>query len=205
MATTTILCALLLAGPGSAVESAETAVESPAKEAAPERSWGIGTIGGGGFGGAAEVSGSSSAGAGPTLILPTLELQYFRENGHSLDLSIPLSNLVIVNIFTIGSGGFGIFGVDGFYNFNIGDDTTRVILAPGLGLGLIAGDDVVGVVVKVPVRVGVEFLFASRSLGFKLMARPYFEADFIGGGRGGGVTVGGGAVAEIGFSYYGRY
>ena len=167
----------------------------------PQRSFGVGTAFGGGYAAATVVSstGSKASGGSPALLLPTIELQFFTRRGHSIDISVPISNMVIVSAALEGF----FFMSDVFYNFNLGDGRVQFLCGPGLGLSLGSVSGAFAMSFRVPATVGVEFLTRARGFGFKIMLRPYMEFAV---GEGGGNTasgVGGGALLDLGLSWYG--
>lgn len=171
------------------------------RPAAPKRSFGVGTAFGGGYAAVSVVSstGSTESGGNLALLLPTLELQFFTRRGHSIDISVPISNLLIVSAVTEGF----FFMSDVFYNFNMGNGQAQLLLGPGLGLSMGSVSGAFAMSFRVPATIGVEFLTRARGFGFKIMLRPYVEFAV---GEGSGSTasaVGGGALLDLGLSWYG--
>ena len=171
------------------------------RPATPKRSFGVGTAFGAGYAAVSVVSstGSTASGASPALLLPTLELQFFTRRGHSVDISVPISNLLIVSAVTEGF----FFMSDVFYNLNIGDGQAQFLLGPGLGLSMGSVSGAFAMSFRVPATIGVEFLTRARGFGFKIMLRPYVEFA-VGQGSGSSASgVGGGALLDLGLSWYG--
>ena len=185
---------------GRATEDPTSWSAPPRKLAVPRRTFGVGFGFGGGYSvGVLTGLGSSSSFGGPSLLLPTLELHAFLENGQSVDLSIPLINSVVSSLAL---GGF-VAGIDGFYNFNIGSEQVRFLCGPGLGLGLAFAQGVSVIDFKVPVVLGVEFLTEGRIFGFGLQARPFVDlaiASRYGSSFGG---FGGGFMGVLALNWYG--
>lgn len=174
----------------------------------PRRTWGIGTVFGAGVTGGTIGTAIAdpiqpdtvlSSGAGPSILLPTLELSFFLRRGHSINISIPVVNSVVVSAQV---GAF-YFGSDFFYNFNIGHGQVRLLLGPGLGYNLLIGGGFQMGGIRIPGEIGVEFLTRSRRFGFKIMGRPWLEFDFGTNGSMSGGSVGGGVLGLLGFSFYG--
>ena len=167
----------------------------------PRRSFGVGTAFGAGYASYTAVSstGSTDSRASFALLLPTLELQFFTRRGHSIDISVPISNLAIVSAVTEGF----FFMSDVFYNFNVGRGRAQLLLGPGLGVGLGSVSGAFAMSFRVPATVGVEFLTRARGFGFKIMLRPYVEFAVAGGGGASASAVGGGALFALGLSWYG--
>ena len=174
----------------------------------PRRTWGIGTVFGAGVTGGTigtaiadpiQPDTALSSGAGPSILLPTLELSFFLRRGHSINISIPVVNSVVVSAQV---GAF-YFGSDFFYNFNIGHGQVRLLLGPGLGYNLLIGGGYQMGGIRIPGEIGVEFLTRTRRFGFKIMGRPWLEFDFGTNGSTSAGSVGGGIVGLLGFSFYG--
>jgi hypothetical protein len=201
-------CLISLAVLGASRASAEEEVKDPStgprgavleetRTAEPSlaRRFGFGSALGGGvtatiFGGQTLVL--------PGVLVPTLEARLFLESGSSIDLSLPVVNVVSASISVRGLA----LTLDGFYNFNLGSEGVRFLIGPGLGLAVIAAPYVASFGVKVPVQVGVEFLTKSRVFGFSLQARPYVEATYVAIGTGSITRFGAGALAVLGFNWY---
>lgn len=168
------------------------------------RRWGIGSelIGGGVEGGRLYVDGTDASvrvGAIPRLVLPTVEVQGFRRNGHSIDVSVPITNAIVGAVLE----GVFLWSTDVFYSLNNGHGRVRQILGPGLGFAVGGARGVRAASVRVPLELGVEVLTERLRWGFKVLARPFFEYAVVSGG---GVTVdgpAGGVLAGLGVSRYG--
>lgn len=159
-----------------------------------ERKWGLGTAVGGGFA-FAQVNGTSAL--SPAFLLPSFEMGFFRSNGHSIDLSIPIVN----TLFVAQLSGFRtfVFSIDAFYNFNLGPGRVRFLIGPGLGLAFgVSSGAFFGL--RLPAEVGVEFMTRARGFGFKILARPWLQIETATGAS--GAFFGGGLMAALGFSFY---
>lgn len=156
------------------------------------RNWGIGTAFGAGFSAGPRSTPSLALG------LPSLEVQSFTRRGHSIDISLPIFNMLYV--LGLSGGKVVVLGVDFFYNFNLGSGRVRFLVGPGLGLAAgIVGD--VGVfALRIPAEVGVEFLTKKRGFGFKILARPWAEVGYAGNIA--GAVFGGGLMGALGLSWY---
>jgi len=170
------------------------------------RVFGIGSAFGAGVQAAAVVGlGGANAKTGvlPAVDLPTLEFQYFlpRTHGFSIDLSVPLTNVIVVSAVTKSF----YFGADAFFNFNLGRGSFRGVVGPGIGFEAFVASSSAGTVsaggIRIPAEVGFEVLSSERHFGFKLLARPF--AEFV--PAGGVSAVGGGALLLLDFmGYYTR-
>ncbi len=162
------------------------------------RVFGAGTALGAGVAAATASDGAVESDAlGLALLLPTLELQAFLPDEYSIDISLPITNIAVVPIFT----GWFAWTTDVYFNFNFGSGIARGIVGPGLGSSIIVstkGDGAVGSF-RVPAEVGLELNTVNEAFGFKVMARPWLE---VGAGEVSGV--GGGVLGVIGFSGYVR-
>ncbi|HTJ84400.1 MAG TPA: hypothetical protein VL400_21930 [Polyangiaceae bacterium] len=127
--------------------------------------------------------------------LPTLELQGFLPNEWSIDLSLPVTNMIVgkaaTDVFTWRS--------DVFLNFNLGSGIVRGILGPGIGFAIIVGNSISTGTLRLPAELGVEINDSDEDFGFKIMARPWLE--FLPDVRGTD-PVGAGVVGLVGFSGY---
>jgi hypothetical protein len=185
LAVFTVVAVHLLALPAGA----------PPTLAAPERSWGLGTAFGAGVAAVAvNLGGTKYGGVGLALELPTVELQFFTRSGSSIDLSLPLTNMIVVGAL---SNAF-VLELTGYYNYNLGTGGVRFLLGPGLGFSVAAANGTAGGG-KLAGVLGVEFLTRGRHFGFKLMTRPF--VGYAGGGGGSGVV--GGAMLELALAGYG--
>lgn len=175
---------------------------------APKRWIGFGGTLGFGVAGLTTV-GFSSNESGVVVPYPditSLEIQAFNRFGHSIDVSVPLVNTIIQSAII---GGF-IWQTDVFYNFNLGPSWVRFVVGPGLGARFGAVGTSFGgaglFTLRVPGEVGVELLSPGRGFGFKVLARPWFEANlataFQSGGAASAAVLGGGALLSLGWSGY---
>lgn len=179
-----------------------TATAAQAQVTAPQRSFGLGTTLAGVGVGAYKVlgaPGASSGGAGLGLLLPTLDGQIFFGDELSIDLSIPLTNMIISSV---DSSGF-IFQLDAMFNLNAGRGGVRLIAGPGLGFTVAEQSGVTAGGIRVPAQLGVEFLSAGRGVGFKVAVRPWIEFAFASSGSVSASGVGGGALLVLGLAGYG--
>ena len=103
---------------------------------------------------------------GQLFLFPSLEARFFFTNGSSIDVSVPVVNPLVWAALT----GQFVGAIDTFFNFNFGREWARLLLGPGLGLGVRLPD---GWAIRVPLQVGVEFLSGDRHFGFSLQARPF--------------------------------
>lgn len=206
----TILATLVLTGAVAQAQPAPpprtlglgTTSVARAQQLAPQRTFGIGTtLAGAGFG-AYKVAGStgdSISGVGFGLLLPTIDGQIFFGDEYSLDLSIPLTNMIIVSA---ASEGF-LFQLDAMFNVNAGHGGVRFIAGPGLGFSVLSSDGATGGAIRIPGQLGVEFLTSGSGFGFKIAARPWVEFAFASNGSVSAGGVGGGALLVLGLSGYG--
>jgi hypothetical protein len=179
-----------------------TTTAAQAQVAAPRRSFGLGTTLAGVGIGAYKVAGSpggSIDGVGLGLLLPTLDGQVFFGDEYSVDLSIPLTNMIISSV---DSSGF-VFQLDAMFNVNAGRGGVRLIAGPGLGFTVAEQSGVTAGGIRVPGQLGVEFLSAGRGLGFKVAVRPWVELAFASSGSVSASGVGGGALLVLGLAGYG--
>jgi hypothetical protein len=134
------------------------------------------------------------------LELPSLEMQFFTRRGHSIDVSVPITNTIVIaavaRIF--------FWSTDVFYNFNLGRGRVRGLLGPGLGAGLAVGSGGSAGYLRVPILGGVEILSPRARFGFKVQARPFFNLAFGSSATSVIVAPGGGVIGELAFSFYGR-
>lgn len=155
------------------------------------RRYGIGSAIGAGYAGGTVLGGQFAASLG--LLLPSLELRLFNKRGASIDLSIPVSNTIVVGAL----GRVFVWSTDLFYNFNLGPGGVRFLAAPGVGLSVFAGSGVGGASLRVPAILGVEFLTRGRGFGFQIRGRPHFEIAYAGRGSSAAMGIGGGFMAEL--------
>jgi hypothetical protein len=118
--------------------------------------------------------------------------------GHSLDISVPLVNAILTSARL---RGFHITA-DFFYNFNPGEKQVRAVLGPGLGLAAGGGNGLSQFLLRVPAEVGLEILTREQNFGFKLLARPWFEAGRLAIEGDPLATVGGGVLVSLGIAGY---
>ena len=169
------------------------------------RRWGIGTllvggaVGGGWLFGEAVVEGPLRFGTELGIAYPTVEVQGFWRNGHSIDVSVPLGDSLVAGALT----GIWLFGFDIFYSVNRGRGRVRQIVGPGLGVMAGGAGGIATGMFRVPVEIGVEVLTRRHRWGFKALARPYFQVGGVGAGGVRVGSVGGGMIAGVGFSRYG--
>lgn len=187
--------------PAPAVAPAPAAA-SEAVPLEPRRKWGLGSALGAGFAGAAIGSSFSSTTVGAVgfaLLLPTFEMQFFLRRGHSIDISVPLLNIVAVSALAR----IFYFSTDAFYNFNVGRGSARFVVGPGLGLSLATYGGAVAGSLRIPAEVGVEFLTKGRGFGFKILGRPWVEVAFAGAaGTVAAGALGGGLMLAVAFTGY---
>jgi hypothetical protein len=169
-----------------------------ASERGLHRNFGFGTAFGGGIL-SASAFGPTGASVGsldilPAIYLPTFEAQFFIDHRYSIDWTVPVVNVAIASAII---GAFA-FQTDVFFNFNIGKGNARMILGPGLGFSLVAGDGGAVGSIRIPAEIGIEAITNNEVFGFKVMARPWLEIVPISEVS----VVGGGAVLELGFSGY---
>ena len=151
----------------------------------PKRVFGFGTAVGGGFAATTVTSSSRSASSvGPALLLPTLEMQIFTSGGSSFDITIPITNMILVSNALEGV----VVSADVMFNANSGKGSTRLVIGPGLGFSIVAVDHGTAGSFRIPAQLGFEVLNKRQSFGFKLLARPWLElasgseASAVGGG-----------------------
>jgi hypothetical protein len=187
-----------LVGAPSAAHADDLTADAPEASAAPapQRVFGLGTAFGGGVSAATAVSstGYQKSLVGPALLLPTTEFQFFFPREYSLDVVVPLTNIIIVSKAV---GGFA-FTMDAFFNMNIGQGTERFVFGPGLGFSALASDGGSAGTLRLPAQIGLEVLTEKRGFGFKILARPW--AEFGSGSA--GTAVGGGLLGALVFSTY---
>lgn len=180
------------------LSSSALAQEIPTKPLEPKlrRNVGLGTAFGGGVVAAGAFSPTGSLGTGvlPAVMLPTFELQFFIDHKYSIDLTIPVTNIVIASAVLESFA----FSTDAFFNFNIGTGNARMILGPGLGFSFIAGSQNAIGSIRVPAEIGLELITNNEAFGFKIMARPWVE--FVPTSN--TSIVGGGAIGLLGLSGY---
>lgn len=205
---------------GCAAAACALAAAAPAAHAQGHRRvFGVGTV----------VGGGASYNVLPALYPPrvdwgpqadfgTLELRFFLRHGGSIDVYSQLGNTLVSAITAAvprrpdepGALVFASLGV--LYNFNVNLWRRRVflLLAPGLELG---GDLGVGgayerthpvkAAVRVPLRVGVEWLDHERTFGLQFMVRAF--AEVLGYARHADaqtIVPGAAALAEVGLIAY---
>lgn len=172
------------------------------------RKLGIGTALGGGFAGGS--AGGQSV-LSPALILPTLELRFFRARKQSFDLQIPISNMVLPLITLAISGVLVLpIAVGLYYSLEFGRGNVRFILSPGAQVSVTVvsaqGSTAVGFEFRPGVGLGLLVLTDSRSFEFQFRARPFVglgvAAATNSAGSASGFAVSGGAMAEVAFLWY---
>ncbi len=198
--------AITRVAPVAQIDAGRAPVHAPVHvpEARQYRSWGVGSTLGGGFTASSTVGSTSSAsGIAPGLVLPTLDARAFLRSGYSIDLSIPLVNLVWTSILLRGFA----WSTDVFFNFNVGQGSVRFLGGPGIGFsaigGSVYGTTFGGASLRLPGVVGLEVLTAGRGFGFQIMMRPWMEFAVAGASTATGGAVGGGMMFLIGFFGYG--
>lgn len=187
-----VVFAALLGAPAAA--HADDLPPEDWESAAPQRTFGFGTAFGGGFSAATSNSGSGSGTVGPALLFPTLELQGFFKKEYSLDITMPITNMIIVSNAVRGF----LFNIDAFFNANVGKGTERLVIGPGLGFAVLSSSSGSAGTLRLPAQLGFELLSRKRGFGFKLLARPWAEFAF----GTGGTAVGGGLLGALVFSGY---
>ena len=161
----------------------------------PKREFGLGTAMGGGFAAATMTSSRRSGSSlGPALLLPTLELQFFASGGYSVDISVPITNMILVSNALKGV----VVTTNFMFNVNAGKGSTRLVFGPGFGFSVVAIDHGTAGSLRIPAQLGFEVLNKKQSFGFKLLARPWLE---IAAGSEGN-AIGGGILGVIAFSGY---
>jgi hypothetical protein len=193
-ATVAAVVAALVGAPAAA--HADDFMPSEPASQGPQRVFGFGTAFGGGVAAATAVSGggSSASFVGPALLLPTLEFQGFFPGEYSLDVTLPVTNMILVSSAMKGF----LFSTDVFFNANIGKGTERFVVGPGLGFSVLALDGGSATTFRLPAQIGLEILTKKRGFGFKLLARPWLEV--ASGSR--ATAVGGGVLGALVFSGY---
>ncbi len=183
-----------------ALPDTASAQDAPSSESArPARIFGAGTAIGGGVA-AYTVAGStgstSTSGISPALLLPSLEIQGFLPGEYSIDVSVPLTNIIVIAALS----DVFLWNTDFFFNFNFGDGGVRGIVGPGLGFSVATVSGSTAGSLRLPAELGVEFLTAESGFGFKMMARPYAEFAFAQGSSARGI--GGGVLGVVAFTGY---
>lgn len=135
---------------------------------------------------------------GPTLNLPSLEAHIFIPRGWSIDLSLAVADTILIG--AILHAYYTEFGA--YFSFYFGRRRVKAIVSPGIGFDLLGASGILGFALNIPFRVGVEFLSMSRRFGFRLLARPFFTVAHASVDDESGTGVGGGALLELGFSFY---
>jgi len=154
--------------------------------AAPSRTWGIGTMIGGGYMGLSShtpegkgTEGKGTEGEVALFYLPTLEVKYFPVPAFSIDLSVPVS-MMVVSAFS----NHHVFLAEVFFNFHFGNDV--FFLAPGLGGQYINHPSICehkGGGLRIPLRVGIEYNSTSKNIGIGLFMQPFYIFNAIEGGK----------------------
>jgi hypothetical protein len=165
-----------------------------------QRSFGGGTAIGAGVAAVTAVSsiGKSASGVGLALLLPSLELQAFFKREHSIDFSVPITNIIVGSILAKGF----FFNADVFYNPNIGKGIARFIVGPGIGFTAFSVQGVSGGTFRIPGQLGLELLTKGRGFGFKILARPWVEFGGASNSSASASGVGGGVLGALVFSGY---
>lgn len=169
---------------------------APAQQPGLHRNFGFGTAFGAGVvaAGAFSPTGSISTGVLPAVMLPTFEAQFFIDHKYSIDVSIPVTNIVIASAVLESF----VYATDVFFNFNVGTGNARMVIGPGLGFSFIAsGSNAIGSI-RIPAEIGLEAITNNEAFGFKVLARPWVE--FVPTRE--SSVVGGGALLLLGFSGY---
>ena len=200
-----LLTSVAFARQVSAQEAAPADAPQPAVATIPtveapinRRIFGIGVGVGGGVGAVSVTStGSTASGVVPLLYLPTIETQFFipDTDGFSVDVSIPITNIVIASAALEGLW----LETDAFFNFGPGGQNVRLVAGPGLGFNAFVYRDQSFGGLRLLGEIGFEALTDGQGFSFKLLARPFFEV-FMGDLIGDASAVGGGATALISFS-----
>ena len=118
-------------------------------------------------------------------LYPAIELQIFpfRHRDWAIDLSFPLWNTILTSV-----NDHALFlQLDGFFDFNVGENNVRFLVGPGLGADVRHDLNLSGGV-RFPFEVGAEVLVMKKHLGLRFLARPWTEIVFD--DRGGGSTMG---------------
>lgn len=153
---------------------------------AGHRTFGIGTaVGGGVFGMSLLPSqyqpGGRTTASGAVGRLPSIEARFFTSGGMSVDVSVPLGDM----LSRLAQGLGFMFDADAFLNFNV-VVTPGVHLMVGPGVGFSAGQFATsttsggygpvtypGGAARLEMQAGAEFVTADGHLGIGLMARPH--------------------------------
>lgn len=194
--------ALTLAGASGAARAEDEDTPEIPSFSARRRTAGFGTAFGGGFSAAKANSTYGQTLFSPMWLGPTMEMQFFFPEEYSIDLSVPITNIVVGSAAVKGF----YFNMDMFFNANAGKGKTRFIVGPGIGFShLSAGYDSANSL-RIPAQLGFEVLSKSRGFGFKMLARPFVEfafgtrADAVGGGLLGAIVFSGYATRDAGYS-----
>lgn len=185
--------------------------------AIPLRVWGLGTAIGGGWGDVTGIDQCKSIPSNqppcwatlisphPRFLYPTLEVRVFTRNGDSVNLSIPVFNMLIAGF----ADGISSFGTDVFYNFNFGRGVARFFVGPGIGFNMTAGVPLnsnarysTGTV-RLGGLAGVEFVTPGHHFGFQIRVRPWMQGSFGSIGGEPATGFGGGVFGELVFMGYG--
>jgi len=153
------------------------------------RTFGVGT--GGGFGWVAVTAtsgGSTASGSTTAPSYPSLELQFFNDKGGSVDVSLPVGNII-----DAAANGNLTIGAAVFYTPEFSTGSVRGIVSPGLRFGYASQGGASAMLVDVGLRAGVEFLTEERRVGLKLLCVPALDAGAAWGS-------GNSSVGLVGFS-----
>lgn len=171
---------------------------------APEPIVGLGTAIGAGWASAqaSSSSGSSMTGSGLELNLGTLEIDvFFHTESHLVDMSLDIS-LGLIDMVILAFVPAFYMELDLFYTIYLGTGRVRGVFSMGVGMNLLAFSGIVAIAPAIPARLGVEFQTRSRTLAFRLMARPFFNAVYATAGDETGWGVGGGVLGEFAVMRY---
>lgn len=107
-----------------------------------ERTFGFGTILGGGFTVATLTTstGSASSGLNGALLLPTIEIEAFVTPSISVDVSVPLTNVVIASLVIQGVA----FSGQAIVQVSVGDGDVRGVFGAGIGGDFVSAGSVSG-------------------------------------------------------------
>lgn len=145
--------------------------------------------------------------------LPSVEARVFLVNGMSVDVSLPLGDILV----RLAGSRLFVFVADAFWNFNLPvSPGVHLLLGPGVGFSAgeysastisgFPGAPAFGGEVRVEMRAGAEFLTAGGHLGITLTARPHMDLLFLKGTVSPAATVStffaAGVLGLVGLNYY---